>query len=151
MDRIAIHSADSDDLERLVALAGECPGAPRWSLNTWRQVLDSAAKGQRDVLIVLREEGIVGFGVVGSAGEVAEIESLAVAPATRRLGIGRKLCEALMASARAHGASGVSLEVRVSNDAARALYESLGFREIAIRRTYYRDPDEDGLVMAREL
>jgi ribosomal-protein-alanine N-acetyltransferase len=61
------------------------------------------------------------------------------------------MCEELMRWAKMRGASKVLLEVRVSNHAARALYESLGFHEIAIRKGYYRDPDEDGLVMAREL
>jgi ribosomal-protein-alanine N-acetyltransferase len=41
--------------------------------------------------------------------------------------------------------------VRVSNAAARALYESLGFREVAVRRGYYRDPEEDAVVMTLDL
>jgi ribosomal-protein-alanine N-acetyltransferase len=44
-----------------------------------------------------------------------------------------------------------SLEVRVSNTAARALYESLGFYEVAVRRGYYRDPEEDAFVMTTRL
>jgi ribosomal-protein-alanine N-acetyltransferase len=85
------------------------------------------------------------------AGEAAEIESLAVRPGARRQGIGRSLCEASMRWAAERGASRALLEVRVSNDAARALYESLGFREVAVRRGYYREPDEDGLTMERVL
>jgi ribosomal-protein-alanine N-acetyltransferase len=135
-----------------MALAENCPGAPRWSVTTWQQVLDAAAKGeQRYVLVAESEEGFAGLGAARITGDEAEIESVAVSSAARRKGIGRGICEELMRWAKMRGASKVLLEVRVSNHAARALYESLGFHEIAIRKGYYRDPDEDGLVMAREL
>jgi ribosomal-protein-alanine acetyltransferase len=151
MGKIFFRSADSADRDRLVSLAEESPGAPCWTLTTWEKVLESAATGERNVLIAASEEGIVGFGVVGIAGDAAELESLAVIEAARRQGIGRRLYEELMRWARTHGSSRAVLEVRVSNHAARALYESLGFREITLRRGYYREPEEDGLMMAREL
>ena len=151
MGKIHFRSADRADRDSLISLAEESPGAPRWTLTTWEQVLESAAKGERNVLIAVSEEGIVGFGVVGVAGEAAEIESLVVVEAARRQGIGRRLCEELMRWARTHASRRAVLEVRVSNRAARALYKSLGFREIAVRRAYYREPEEDGLMMAREL
>ena len=114
--------------------------------------MDSATNGeQRNILIAESAEGLIGFGVVGIAADQAEIESLAVSPAARRQGIGRSLCEALMRWARMRGASRALLEVRMSNHTARALYESLGFCEVAVRRGYYREPDEDGLMMARTL
>ena len=151
MGKIHFRSADRADRDSLISLAEESPGAPRWTLATWEQVQDSAAKGERNVLIAASEEGIVGFGVVGVAGDVAEIESLVVVEAARRQGIGRRLCEELMRWARMRGSRRAVLEVRVSNDAARALYESLSFREVAVRKGYYREPEEDGLMMAREL
>lgn len=153
MGEIIFRSAGREDLNHLVALAESSHGAPRWTLHTWQQVLESAANGeqQRKVLMAESTGRCLGFGVMGLAGDEAEIESLAVSPAARRQGIGRSLCEALMAWARTRGARRALLEVRVSNRAARALYETLGFREIAVRRQYYREPDEDGLVMEREL
>lgn len=133
-------------------LAEDCVGAPHWTSATWHQVMVSATIGeQRNILVAECEEGLIGFGVVGVAGDQAEIESLAVSPSARRQGIGRSLCESLMRWARMRGANRALLEVRVSNDTARALYESLGFQEVAVRKEYYRKPDEDGLVMAREL
>jgi len=101
---------------------------------------------------VAESEGrLIAFGVVGIGGDEAEIESLAVKSDVRRKGIGRSLCESLMHWARERRASKVLLEARMSNDAARSLYQSLGFREIAARKSYYREPEEDGVVMAREL
>lgn len=144
-----IRPAGPSDLESLLALAESCPGAPRWPEQTWEQVLESTTAGvQRVVLIVESMNGFAGFGVMGLAGDDAEIESLAVGTAWRRRGIARRLCEDLLSWARTRGATVVSLEVRVSNASARALYESLGLRQIALRRGYYRDPEEDALVMS---
>lgn len=152
MDEISYRSAGRADLDRLIGLAEVCHGAPHWTSTTWGQVMDSATIGeQRNILVAESAEGLVGFGVVGIAADQAEIESLAVIPAARRQGIGRSLCEALMQWAGMRGASRALLEVRMSNRTARALYESLGFHEVAVRRDYYREPDEDGLVMARTL
>jgi ribosomal-protein-alanine N-acetyltransferase len=152
MSEISYRSADSEDLNRLMGLAEICHGAPHWTSTTWSQVMGSATTGeQRNILVAESEEELIGFGVVGIAAGQAEIESLAVSTTARRQGIGRSLCEALMQWARMRGASRALLEVRMSNRTARALYESLGFHEVAVRKDYYREPDEDGLVMARAL
>jgi ribosomal-protein-alanine N-acetyltransferase len=149
---IILRPAETSDLQRLLALVEDCPGAPRWAPRTWQQVLESAPAGaQRIVLIAESVDESVGFGVLGLSAEEAEIESLAVSTSWRRRGIARQLCKDLLAWAHARGARRVSLEVRVSNTAARALYESLGFYEVAVRRGYYRDPEEDALVMTTKL
>jgi ribosomal-protein-alanine N-acetyltransferase len=106
---------------------------------------------QRIVLIAESVNEGIGFGVLGRAGEEAEIESLAVTTAWRRHGIARRLCKDLLGWAHARGARHASLEVRVSNTAAQALYESLGFHQVAVRRSYYRDPEEDALVLTIKL
>jgi ribosomal-protein-alanine N-acetyltransferase len=149
---VIVRLAETSDLLRLLALAEISRGAPRWAARTWQQVLESPSTGvQRIVLIAESVSECVGFGVIGLAGDDAEIESLAVSTMWRRRGIARRLCEDLFGWARARGAGRASLEVRVSNSAARALYGSLGFREVATRRGYYRDPEEDALVMTTEL
>lgn len=149
---IIVRAADASDVQRLLALIDSSPGAPRWSPAIWRQIFQSPATGvQRIVLIAESVNECVGFGVLGLAGDEAEIESLAVTAAWRRRGIARQLCTDLLSWARARQAKHASLEVRVSNLAARSLYQSLGFREVAIRRNYYRDPQEDALVMTTDL
>lgn len=146
---IILRTAGFADVQQLLALSDSSPGAPRWSPQTWQQVLDSLQSGvQRVVLIAESENECVGFGVLGIAADDAEIESLAVTASWRRRGIGKRLCKELLDWARDRSARQASLEVRVSNTAARALYESLGFHEVAVRRNYYRDPDEDALVMS---
>ena len=73
-------------------------------------------------------------------GEEWEIENIAVAGSARRRGLGTRLLGELLDMARAKGAAAVFLEVRESNQAARALYEKWAFLESGRRRGYYRDP-----------
>ncbi len=149
---IILRAAVASDIQRILALAESCPGAPRWGLQTWQQILEpSMTLVQRVVLVAESMNGCVGFGVLGLAADDAEIESLAVGTSWRRRGIARRLCQDMLGWARARGARHASLEVRVSNTAARALYESLGFHEVAVRRAYYREPEEDALVMTARL
>ena len=75
------------------------------------------------------------------------INSLAVDEPVRRQGIARRLLDAVVRDAVAEGARMATLEVRQSNAAARALYEGLGFRIEGVRRNYYQDPREDGLIL----
>lgn len=82
------------------------------------------------------------------AGE-GEIERIAVDPAMRRHGVGRKLMEAMAAFASGEGVGDMTLEVRAGNTAARKLYESFGFAEEGRRKDYYRNPTEDALILWR--
>ena len=82
------------------------------------------------------------------AGE-GEVLTIGVDPGRRREGLGRALLEAGLDRMRGAGARNVFLEVRESNAAARALYESIGFRPAGIRPHYYRRPRENALVLRR--
>ena len=93
----------------------------------------------------------LGYVVAMIAGPEAEIADLAVSPDARRRGIGRAMIDRLLADLGAVGVVSVFLEVRESNHAARALYESRGFHGIGRRRRYYRLPVEDALLLKREL
>jgi len=93
----------------------------------------------------------LGYVVAMIAGPEAEIADLAVSPEARRRGIGRALIDRLLAELAERGVVSVFLEVRESNRAARALYESRAFRGIGRRRGYYRLPPEDALLLKREL
>jgi ribosomal-protein-alanine N-acetyltransferase len=95
--------------------------------------------------------GPLGYVVAMIAGAEAEIADLAVAPSARRRGVGRALIDRLLAELAGGGVEAVFLEVRESNEAARALYESRRFRGIGRRRGYYRQPVEDALLLKREL
>ena len=78
------------------------------------------------------------------------INNVAIRPECRRGGLATFLLEHVLDAAIAEGATRATLEVRRSNHAARALYEGLGFRVRGVRRDYYTDPVEDGLILWRE-
>jgi len=83
-------------------------------------------------------------------GEV-HLTNLGVHPDLRRRGVAQQLLDDLLGEARRSGAELVTLEVRMSNAAAIALYLRNGFREVAIRRGYYDVGREDALVMTLDL
>ena len=93
---------------------------------------------------------VVGVGSLWLAPDDAHITSLAVAEEARRRGHGRRLVTALVALAGSLGAEAVTLEVRTSNGAARALYAGQGFEEVGERRRYYAD-GEDAVIMTLTL
>ena len=84
------------------------------------------------------------------AGE-ATLMRVAVLPEHRRRGIAIQLMQAAFAHCRRYGAPVCFLEVRVSNDAAKRLYESLGFEPLGVRKDYYSSPVEDAVMMKKEL
>lgn len=104
----------------------------------------------RIVRVALASEAIVGWSSTSVVADTADLLRVAVAPAARRLGLGRVLVDDVMACASAAGAERVLLEVAESNAAARALYATTGFREIHRRRRYYAD-GADALVLERVL
>lgn len=81
----------------------------------------------------------------------AHINNLAVRPELRRRGLGSQMLEAVIAEAQTLGAATVTLEVRRSNVAAQRLYLRAGFREEAVRKSYYTQPVEDALVLSLKI
>jgi ribosomal-protein-alanine N-acetyltransferase len=77
----------------------------------------------------------------------AHIATLAVHPEFRRKGVGSQLLEAALIEARNKGAREAMLEVRASNHIAQALYKDYGFEVVHRRPRYYRDNNEDALLM----
>jgi len=78
------------------------------------------------------------------------INNLAVLPELRRVGIGSALLEFVLNKGVELGAQRATLEVRRSNDAARALYERFGFAVAGVRAAYYSKPVEDALILWRD-
>ena len=81
----------------------------------------------------------------------ADIQSVAVVESARRRGLARTLVQTLIAEARDRGAREMFLEVRVDNPNAQALYDSLGFERIAVRKGYYQPDNVDGAVMRLDI
>lgn len=102
-------------------------------------------------LVAERAGEVAGYVIGLTAADEGEIQNVAVASVFRRTGVGRVLVDAVLDLIAQAGARSVYLEVRASNVAACALYESIGFRPIGRRRQYYRKPTEDAIVLSKEI
>ena len=96
---------------------------------------------------------IAGYSVVTVAAEEAHLLNLSIAGPLQRRGLGRELLSFVLKLARDYAARSILLEVRPSNEAARALYAAAGFAEIGIRKGYYPAGEgrEDAVVLQLEL
>ena len=91
--------------------------------------------------------GYLGYWLIG---DEVHISTFAVQPEFRMQGIGEDLLRSALAAAAEKGARVATLEVRESNDPAVKLYEKLGFEVVGSRPRYYRDNDEDAILMTRD-
>lgn len=110
-----------------------------------------ALKAKSAVLLTAEEGGaVLGYALLRVRGRQAHLESLAVDPDARRMGLGRALLRAAEDACVARGALHVRLEIREDNPAAYALYESLGYRQHGTWLEYYED-QSDALRLRKAL
>ena len=152
--QFAIRPGRPGDLDAFVSLAAGIDMAPRWTRAMYATALESG-DGSRVVMVAEAAGNVRGFAVIllsaPACGSEATIESIAVDPGSRRRGAGRRLLHALLAWARAEGASACLLEVRERNSEAIRLYCQAGFAVIGRRPGYYNEPEDAGIVMRREM
>jgi ribosomal-protein-alanine N-acetyltransferase len=98
----------------------------------------------------LETDALVGYLVISRYVDAWHVMNVAVAPEHRRRGIAHSLLDRLFELTAGRGHRGYTLEVRVSNVEAIALYERLGFKPRGVRRGYYTDNREDALVMWKD-
>ena len=135
------------DLPELAAIERDSFSHP-WSLAQFQSEL---AKPFSHTLVAVLQDGdhsiIVGYVVFWLVADELHLLNLAVAPLWRRRGIGRLLLTTVLRQAREAGAEYAWLEVRPSNTAALALYHSLGFYQVMVRKRYYAETGEDALIL----
>ncbi len=98
-----------------------------------------------------REGHLAGYAITVLRPPAGDLENLATLPDQRRNGVARALLDDALAACAAARVRELTLEVRVSNDAAQALYRAYGFRLSGLRPGYYRRPEEDALLMTRRV
>lgn len=141
---IAIRRLAYADLTRVVAIERRAFPAP-WSLPMFLMEL---SKPGGISLAAEEDDDVIGYLICSRFDEDWHVMNVAVTGHRRRRGVARLLLAALLERIDDPGAR-LTLEVRVSNAGARALYESLGFLGAGIRRRYYSDNGEDAVVMWR--
>jgi ribosomal-protein-alanine N-acetyltransferase len=116
-----------------------------WTLGLFLSEL--ALRTSRIYLVAKVGSTVVGYaGLLLAAGDW-HVTTIAVDPAWQRHGIGKRLLLTLSREGIAAGCTGLTLEVRVSNQAAQALYREFGYAPAGIRKGYYAESNEDALVM----
>ena len=98
-------------------------------------------------LVAVEDGQVVGYVGSQTVMQEADMMNIAVADSHRRRGIARALVEELI---RLLDAYQLTLEVRASNVPAIALYESMGFQQVGLRKNYYKMPKEDALILRKE-
>lgn len=137
---------NKDHVSQIARLEAQCFSDP-WS----EKSIASELENPLSLWLVAEENGQV-FGYVGSQTVLDESDmmNVAVDPRFRRQGIARALIETLIAELAKMGSRCLRLEVRVSNENARALYERMGFQQLGLRKNYYHNPKEDALILGKE-
>lgn len=145
---LSIQPATLADVPAIVAIERAVFSDP-WSPRSFREVIANPSV----YCACARRDGgsIAGYVVAWFVADEGEIANLAVAPDAWGNGIGRALLDASLGEAAARKIGAVYLEVRDSNARARALYRSRGFVEVGRRRSYYRRPVEDAIVLRRPM
>ncbi len=143
---IKIQVMNESHVEQVADLEKLCFSSP-WSENSIRSELTNPLSLW---LVAVEADLLVGY--VGSQTVIdeADMMNVAVNPNYRRMGIARDLVQALVQALAAKQVNSLTLEVRASNEAAKALYEQLGFLQVGRRPNYYRNPREDALILKKE-
>jgi ribosomal-protein-alanine acetyltransferase len=144
----------------MVELERENPTSSNWSHKHFESLFRTAAPELSEYLVLVAEDSSDSKGVVVSpstfliVGYLAaqcvdrewDLQYIVVAKKFRRRSLASLLLNELVEHGRSKGGSAIFLEVRESNQNARALYRKAGFEETGLRKSYYADPPEDAIL-----
>lgn len=117
-----------------------------WTAGVFNSEIDLARRGERHYVVGTLGSEVVAYGGLMFAVDEAHVTNIAVAPEVQRRGFARRMLLRLANVAVERGFTALTLEVRVSNTAAQAMYRQFGFAPAGIRQRYYENT-EDALVM----
>lgn len=139
-----ITDMSAEHISMIALLEKECFSSP-WSENALSEELTN----ENSHFLVACSDKVLGYiGVQEICGE-AYITNIAVFNDYRNLGIGRKLLKAAIDNAKSRNCEFITLEVRESNKSAISLYESERFEIAGIRKNFYTDPTENGIIYTK--
>lgn len=144
---IQIEPMSAQTTAAVAQIEAECFSRP-WSHNAFIAELSNP----RAVTFVAKSDGdIAGFINLGFVLDEASVNNIAVKKAYRRRGIGKALLTAAITYCRNNRLTMLVLEVRKSNLSAIALYEQFGFQAVGIRKRFYAEPEEDAILMNKDI
>lgn len=143
---IEIRQMQLDDLEQVMEIENENFSVP-WTETGFFTFL---IREDTLFLVAQEKEEILGYCGVVMVQDEGDITNVAVKKSWQNQGVGKKLMEELVKYTEQEGVTRLFLEVRASNEPAIHLYQNMGFVQTGIRKNYYEEPREDGIMMMRE-
>ena len=150
-DRIRLRAAEPADIPAIIQIERAAALAAHWTESAYSAMFTSNAPRRVVLLAEDREDRLCGVVVARIAADECELENIVVLSKQMRQGIGSRLLQTLLQTVRARGIRRISLEVRESNNAARGLYEKLGFQQEGRREGYYSAPQEAAVLYSLSL
>ncbi|NLX61945.1 MAG: ribosomal protein S18-alanine N-acetyltransferase [Tissierellia bacterium] len=145
---VIIREMQERDLDRVMEIENKA-FSPPWTREAF---LLELTKNLLAKYIVAEVDGqVVGYGGIWLIIDEGHITNIAVDEKYRNKGIGSKIMEGLIQLCIDRNIVSMTLEVRKSNEAAKALYKKFGFKEYGIRKGYYQDNNEDAIIMWKDI
>jgi [ribosomal protein S18]-alanine N-acetyltransferase len=159
---VQIRPATITDIPFLIELERASSTAAHWTEQQYIELFETAENAPARLVLVVAaveissegksdSQGVCGFLVARHVAAEWELENIVVASHARRKGLGKQLLKAFLEHAKRADNDSIFLEVRDSNTAARALYQSAGFQQTGRRKSYYMNPSEDAILYRRDL
>ena len=139
---------EEKDINRVVAIEEESNPVP-WTIKNFKDCIE---KGYYS--LVLKEDNkVIGFAILSVSTEESHLLNIGLTSLKRGRGLGRELLEKMIMAADVMGSKKIFLEVRISNVIAIDLYKGSGFKEVGLRKKYYRlkEGREDAILMSKSL
>lgn len=146
-DGVIIRAASQEDADQIDTIESLSPSP--WSRSQINAELDYAQGIQ---LVAHRQNGgIIGWCCARLIPPEAELLKVATASAYKRKGVATLLLEDLFSQCSSRGCSKIYLEVRQHNKTALNLYDKLGFTVQALRKNYYHNPHDNGVILSKDI
>jgi [ribosomal protein S18]-alanine N-acetyltransferase len=150
---VRIRRAILSDVPAMIALDRQTLTAAHWTEQQYQRLFAPADSAVSAITFIAEGEQEVGktpaihaFLVAHRVDTEWELQNLVVSPGCHRQGIATQLVDKLVAEVRGQKGTAIFLEVRESNQAARAFYKKVGFAESGLRKRYYSNPLEDAII-----
>ncbi len=144
-EQIIIRSMETKDAEIISAIEAKTFSMP-WKVGDFLEMIEADYAYYYVAEVDGKPVGVCGVRNIVGEGQITNV---VVEEGFRRKGIARKLMQHMLAEAEKEGMKAYTLEVRVSNEPAIRLYESLGFKSQGVRPGFYEKPEEDALIMSK--
>ena len=143
MSNISITLMEECDLEAVLEVSS-LSLKESWSKESFKKELSNPLA---KYLVAKGNNKVIGFAGVWTIVDEGHITNIAVHPNFRKKGIGSILLSSLIEHCKNWGCNSLTLEVRASNTPAQNLYKKYNFKEEGIRKKYYKDNNEDAIIM----